>query len=41
MMQNNLSPEQIKETVFAHPTTSELIHEAALGLLNEAIHFVE
>ncbi|MDD3123054.1 MAG: dihydrolipoyl dehydrogenase [Candidatus Izemoplasmatales bacterium] len=41
MIQNNLSPEQIKETVFAHPTTSELIHETALGLLNEAIHFVE
>lgn len=41
MMTNHLSFEQIKETVFAHPTTDELIHESALGFMNEAIHFIE
>lgn len=41
MMTNNISFEEVKETVFAHPTTQELIHESALGFLKEAIHFVE
>ncbi len=41
MMKNKLSYEQIKETVFSHPTTSELIHEAALGVLKEAIHYID
>ena len=40
-MQNKLSVVQIKDTIFAHPTTSELIHEAALGLLGEAIHYLD
>lgn len=31
----------LKNTIFAHPTTSELIHEAALGLNKEAIHYAE
>jgi len=31
----------LKETIFAHPTMSELIHEAALGLMKEAIHYTE
>lgn len=31
----------LKNTIFAHPTTSELIHEAALGLKKEAIHYAE
>ena len=29
----------LKSTIFPHPTTSELIHEAALGLNKEAIHY--
>ncbi len=41
MMQNNLTFKQVKEQVFAHPTTSELIHEGALGVLKEAIHYVD
>jgi len=41
MMTNHLSFEQIKETVFAHPTTQELIHESSLGFLGEAIHFAQ
>lgn len=35
----NLCPEDIIETIYAHPTTSEIIHEAALGLEKGAIHF--
>lgn len=38
-IKNNLSQEQIKETIFAHPTTSEAIHEAVLSLEGGAIHF--
>lgn len=33
-----LSDEDIRETIFAHPTTSEIIHEAALGLSLGALH---
>ncbi len=39
-MTNNLSVEDIKKTIFAHPTISEIIHEAYLGLAKEAIHFL-
>jgi len=38
---NKLDAEQIKETVFAHPTIQELVHESVLGLDKEAIHFVD
>ncbi len=37
----NISTEALKETIFAHPTIQELVHEAALGLDLEAIHFIE
>ncbi|MGD1822834.1 MAG: dihydrolipoyl dehydrogenase [Pleomorphochaeta sp.] len=33
-----LNDHEIKETIFAHPTTSEVIHEAALGLSIGALH---
>lgn len=39
-LKNHLSPERIKETVFAHPTTSELVHEGFMGLNHEAIHYL-
>ena len=35
---NGLSAEDITNTVFAHPTYYEALHEAFLGLNNEAIH---
>lgn len=35
---NGLTDEEIIETVFAHPTTAEVIHEAALGFGVGAIH---
>ena len=38
-IKNNLSQEKIKETIFAHPTTSEAIHEAVLSIEGGAIHF--
>jgi dihydrolipoamide dehydrogenase len=38
-IKNNLTAEQIAETIHAHPTTSEVIHEAALALEGGAIHF--
>ncbi|MDT8337363.1 MAG: hypothetical protein RQ856_06030, partial [Candidatus Izemoplasmatales bacterium] len=38
---NNLTAEDLKHTVFAHPTIQELVHESALGLDKEAIHFVD
>ena len=40
-IQNKLKADDIKETVFAHPTIQELVHESALGLNKEAIHFVD
>ena len=40
-VQNQLTAEQIQETIFAHPTMSELIHEGAMGLDHLAIHFVD
>ncbi len=36
---NGLTTEQITETIFAHPTTAESIHEAALNVEGGAIHF--
>lgn len=41
IIQNNISEEQIIETIFAHPTTGEVIHEAALGLGIGALHYHE
>ena len=38
---NKLKSSDIKKTVFAHPTIQELVHESALGLDKEAIHFVD
>jgi len=38
---NNFKTDEIKETVFAHPTIQELVHESALGLDKEAIHFID
>lgn len=35
---NNLTEKQITETIFAHPTTGEVIHEAAFGLSIGALH---
>ncbi len=38
-IKNNLSPEAIIETIHAHPTTAEVIHEGALAVEGGAIHF--
>ncbi|WP_315080304.1 dihydrolipoyl dehydrogenase [uncultured Clostridium sp.] len=38
MIKNNISEEKICETIFAHPTTGEVIHESVLGLSIGAIH---
>lgn len=40
-LQNNLSTEDLKKTIFAHPTLSEIIHESALSLDKEAIHTID
>lgn len=40
-IKNKLTAEQIIETIHAHPTTAESIHEAALELEGGAIHFVK
>ncbi len=40
-LQNGLSAEAVAATVFAHPTVSETIREAAAGILGEAIHYNE
>lgn len=37
-IQNNLTVEDIKESVFAHPTLSEVFYEAVCGCIGEAIH---
>jgi len=37
-IKNNLTAEAITETIHAHPTTAEVIHEAALSLEGGAIH---
>jgi len=36
-----MTAKDLQETIFAHPTVMELIHEGALGLDKLAIHFVE
>lgn len=41
IVQNQLSEEQVIETIFAHPTTAEVIHECTLGLGIGALHFHE
>lgn len=38
---NGLSAEDLQETIFAHPTVQELIHEGAMGLDSQAIHFID
>lgn len=38
-IKNELTAEDIAETIHTHPTTSEVIHEAALDLAEESIHF--
>lgn len=38
-IKNNLTAREITETIHAHPTTAEVIHEAALCLEGGAIHF--
>jgi len=37
-IQNNLSAEDLRETIFPHPTTSEIVHEAAMGLGIGTLH---
>lgn len=37
-MNNGLTPEQLKNTVFAHPTVSEAMHEAFMGIDGLPIH---
>lgn len=37
-IQNELTVEQIKESIFAHPTLSEMFYEAVCGCIGEAIH---
>src|SRR6056297_1162698 len=39
-IKNNLKIEDIIETIHAHPTTSEVIHEAALDTIGGALHYV-
>lgn len=38
-IKNNLKAHDIIETIHAHPTTAEVVHEAALSLEGGAIHF--
>ncbi|MFA5381104.1 MAG: dihydrolipoyl dehydrogenase [Candidatus Izemoplasmatales bacterium] len=40
-LNNNLTVADIKKTIFAHPTLSELIYDSALSLDHEAIHFFD
>ncbi|OGI00822.1 MAG: dihydrolipoyl dehydrogenase [Candidatus Melainabacteria bacterium GWF2_37_15] len=37
-MSNGLSPENLIETIFPHPTYSEAIHEGFLGIFGEFLH---
>ncbi|MGM1049409.1 MAG: dihydrolipoyl dehydrogenase [Bacillota bacterium] len=41
IINNGISEEEIIHTIFAHPTTGEAIHEAALGLGIGALHYHE
>ncbi|MCK8083659.1 dihydrolipoyl dehydrogenase [Vibrio sp. 1CM24A] len=38
-MRNELTTEQIIETIHAHPTTAEVVHEASLAFHGGSIHF--
>lgn len=40
-VKNGLKAEQIIETIHAHPTTAEVIHEASLATEGGALHFAE
>lgn len=40
-MKNGLTTSQIAETIFAHPTTAEVIHEGVLSVEGGALHFAE
>jgi dihydrolipoamide dehydrogenase len=40
-LSNKLSASDIAQTVFAHPTIQELVHESAMGLEKKAIHFID
>ncbi|MDD2493763.1 MAG: dihydrolipoyl dehydrogenase, partial [Tissierellia bacterium] len=40
-IKNGLTTKQIAETIFAHPTTAEVIHEGILSLEGGALHFAE
>lgn len=40
-IKNGLTTKQIAETIFAHPTTSEVIHEGILSVEGGALHFAE
>jgi len=37
-IQNDLTVKQLQETIFAHPTYSEALYEAFLGIDNKALH---
>lgn len=41
IIKNNIKDKDIVNTIFAHPTTGEVIHEAALGLSIGALHYHE
>jgi len=38
-IKNKLSAEEVAETIHAHPTTAEVIHEAALDVGGRALHY--
>ena len=40
-IKNGLTTKEITETIFAHPTTSEVIHEGVLSVEGGALHFAE
>lgn len=40
-IKNGLTTKQIVETIFAHPTTAEVIHEGVLSVEGGALHFAE
>lgn len=41
IIKNNIKDKDIADTIFAHPTTGEVIHEASLGLSIGALHYHE
>jgi dihydrolipoamide dehydrogenase len=38
---NGLEARDVQETIFAHPTVQELVHEGAMGLDHLGIHFID